>query len=96
MPSNIEVAIYRVAQEALNNIIKHAQANQVSVTLTRNDEVVGLEVGDDGVGFDPQTIISQGGMGLKGMQERANQINGKLWVQSIPEHGTQVKLEVPI
>jgi signal transduction histidine kinase len=96
LPTGIEVAVYRIAQEALNNIIKHAHASQVQVTLARDDGIVSLEVADDGIGFDPRAVSQQAGMGLKGMRERAAQINGKLRVISEPGRGTQVQLEVPI
>lgn len=96
LPTRIEVAVYRVAQEALNNIIKHAQATQVRVSLARDDSAISLEVADDGIGFDQEAAALKGGMGLSGMRERARQIDGNLRLMSEPGRGTRVQLEVPI
>jgi nitrate/nitrite-specific signal transduction histidine kinase len=90
----IEEGLYRIAQEALNNVLKHAHARHVTVYLCQNASNVVLEVADDGVGFDPATARHQGGLGLRGIEERAARLGAKLSVQSQPGSGTQVRVEV--
>jgi nitrate/nitrite-specific signal transduction histidine kinase len=90
----VEEGLYRIAQEALNNALKHAQARHITVHLCQEPTLVMLEIGDDGVGFDPTTTCQQGGLGLQGMQERATQLGAKLLVQSQPGAGTRVKVKV--
>jgi signal transduction histidine kinase len=85
--------IYHIAQEALNNVLKHARAQHVRVQLRFEETVTRLEIVDDGRGFaidDPS-----GGLGLRGMRERAQRIAANLTVASTPEAGTTVTLEVP-
>lgn len=96
LPPHIEVGLYRLAQEALNNTLKHAQASQVSISLTRVEGKAILEVADNGIGFDPLLAESQGGMGLRGMRERAEQLGAKLLIESAPEAGTKVKVEASL
>ena len=90
----VEEGLYRVAQEALNNALKHAHASSVSVRLRQDRRAVVLEVTDDGLGFDPATARERGGFGLCGMEERATRMGGKLTVQSSPGKGTKVRVEV--
>jgi signal transduction histidine kinase/ligand-binding sensor domain-containing protein len=89
------LCIYRIAQEALGNVAKHAQAKQVQVRLTRSDSRVRLVVSDDGVGFNPDGSGKSGGLGLINMRERVHQLNGTFEFDSKPGHGTTVKAEVP-
>jgi signal transduction histidine kinase len=92
-----EGELYRIAQEALNNILKHAQAHHVTLSLYCVPEqgTVVLEIGDDGVGFDLAEGRRSGGMGLRGMEDRAEQLGGKLTVDTRPGTGTTVRVEVP-
>jgi signal transduction histidine kinase len=94
LPLDVEEGLYRIAQEALNNVLRHAHANHVLVSLQQIDRVVALEVADDGVGFDPATVQEQRGFGLQGMEERAARIGGKLTIHSRPGAGTTIKVEV--
>ena len=94
LPLDVEEGLYRIAQEALNNVLRHAHANHVLVSLQQIDRVVVLEVADDGIGFDPATVQEQRGFGLQGMEERAARIGGKLTVHSRPGAGTTIKVEV--
>ena len=89
------LCIYRIAQEALGNVAKHAQAKQVKVRLTRFEDRVCLAVSDDGVGFNPDGSGKSGGLGLINMRERVRQLNGTFELESKPGHGTTVKAEVP-
>ena len=88
----VEQALYRVAQEALNNILKHAHAHQILVRLKQEPQHILLSVADDGVGFEPNAM--SGGIGLRGMQERMAQIGGHLTVESRPGKGTVIRAEV--
>ncbi len=90
----VEEGLYRIAQEALNNTLRHAQAQRVSVRLHQNGRMVALEVVDDGIGFEPQQVRDQGGFGLRGMEERASRLGGQITVQSGPGEGTQIRVEV--
>ena len=90
-----EVALYYIAQEALNNIIRHAYAQSVLVTLKKAGEKVILEVRDDGSGFEVEQA-EDGGMGLQNIRERTMQINGELQIESSPGQGTRVIVTVPV
>ena len=89
------LCIYRIAQEALGNVAKHAKAKQVQVRLTRSESRVCLVVSDDGVGFNPDGSGKSGGLGLINMRERVRQLNGAFEFESAPGRGTTVKAEVP-
>jgi signal transduction histidine kinase len=91
LPSPVEEALYRIAQEALNNALKHASANNVTVYVRSRDGLVELEVVDDGVGFDLSAVEERGGLGLTSMRERAEKIGGKLDIISAPGKGTRVR-----
>jgi len=94
LPAALEAGLYRVVQEALNNALKHSGAVQVTVSLKIGPEQVALEVADDGIGFDTQAAQSGGGLGLRGMVERAQELGGELSLQSEPGQGTRIRLEV--
>lgn len=98
LPSETEVTLYRIAQEAITNIVRHARASRASaVVLQRNDEVT-LLVEDDGRGFAFDLVKSNGsgGLGLAGMQERAALIGGTCAVESTPNHGTTIRVRIPV
>lgn len=94
----IEVAIFRIVQEALQNVRKHAAANQVRLCLIEGEQGLALTIEDDGRGFDPARVESGHfqHMGLTGMRERASLIGGTLEIVSSPGGGTRVSLHVPI
>lgn len=92
----IEEGLYRVAQEALNNVLRHAAAHRAQVVLSRDDERIVLEVRDDGAGFCPGDVAGRGGVGLTGMAERAARMGGTLAIESAPGEGTCVRMEVPV
>ena len=94
LPISIEEELFRIALEALNNVIKHANAQQVRVDLQFADEGACLEITDDGVGFDPVAAKGSGGMGLVGIEERVQRIEGSLVVESAPGQGTTVRVKV--
>jgi signal transduction histidine kinase len=94
LPAPVEKGLYRIAQEALNNALKHAAATSVTVYLGVEDEQVELEVVDDGIGFDPGLASNTGGMGLIIMRERAEKLGGSLTILSSPGAGTKVKARI--
>jgi two-component system, NarL family, sensor histidine kinase UhpB len=94
LTKDVQLVVYRVAQEALSNAIQHAEAENVRVSLLREDGEVELRVGDDGRGFTFDQAAK--GLGLPGMRERALLVGGDLRVESRPELGTRVSLRVPI
>lgn len=94
LPPETEQELYRIAQEALNNVLKHAHARRVGVRLAVSSDRAALEVADDGVGFEPTTSVA-GGFGLPGMRERARRLGGTLDVESAVGEGTCVRVEMP-
>jgi len=95
VPSDVETSLYRIVQEALTNIVKHAGANKVSILLMRRDNSVSAIVEDDGRGFDPSTIDTTR-LGLAGMRERVELHDGRLTVEAAPGAGTTLRVEVPL
>jgi PAS domain S-box-containing protein len=96
LPAAVEQAFYGIAQESLNNVFKHANARTVALTLRQDATMALLEIVDDGIGFDPAMRARKGGLGVRGMEERAAQVGGRLIVQSAPGQGTRVRVEIPI
>ena len=94
LPSDVETALYRIVQEALTNIVKHAQASSVSIVLTRTDRAVTAVIEDDGRGFSPDERAD--GLGLLGMDERLALLGGKLKIESRPGAGATIVAEVPL
>jgi signal transduction histidine kinase len=93
LPQAVEEALYRIALEALNNALKHAQAQQIKVRLHQQEpqsRIVTLEITDDGVGFDLATVHQRGGVGLSTMEERAEAIGAKLKIESKAGSGSKV------
>jgi signal transduction histidine kinase len=89
-----ESELYRIAQEALNNVIKHAQAKQVALRLVGESGRVRMTIKDDGIGFDPKGIEHGGGQGFRNMRERAANIGGRCSFESVPGQGTKITIEV--
>lgn len=94
LKADIEVEIYRIAVEALNNLLKHTRADEVTIRLYEDGRQVILEIVDNGQGFDPETASQSGGMGIQNMQERAKKIGAKFTLQSEPGRGSTVRVEV--
>jgi len=92
----VQTLLFRVAQEALNNAIKHAHAHSVLVRLVARSGRAQLQVIDDGDGFDVATALQSGGSGLGGMRERVRLYEGQFDVQSAPGHGTRVRVSLPL
>jgi signal transduction histidine kinase len=90
----LESTIYRLVQEALTNVVKHARAERVDIKLMAHEDLVTIEVRDDGVGFDPK--LRPPGFGLVGMRERLELAGGRLEISSVPGRGTDLRAELPI
>ena len=96
LPLEVETNLLRIGQEAINNAVKHAQANRIDVALNFDTRSVRLSIRDDGRGFDADGQIADGHFGLIGMRERAAQIGGVLTIQSANDRGTQIAVDVPL
>jgi len=92
LDAQVEAALYRIAQEALNNVLKHAQARRVAVSLRQDEQSVTLEIADDGAGCEPAEARRSGGLGLRGMEERVAEIGARLEIESAAGRGTQVRV----
>jgi signal transduction histidine kinase/ligand-binding sensor domain-containing protein len=92
LSSDVEEALFRIAQEALNNVLKHAQARRVGVSLGQDEQSVTLKISDDGIGCDPARARRSGGLGLRGMEERAAEIGARLEIDSAAGSGTTVRV----
>jgi two-component system, NarL family, sensor kinase len=100
VPDHIELALYRIAQECLQNVVKHADAKTARLTFRVNSDTARLEIVDDGVGFDtfehPLGSDEMGGYGLLSMAERAEIVGGRLNIRSRPGAGTAVTATIPL
>jgi signal transduction histidine kinase len=95
LPSEVETTLYRIVQEALTNIVKHAEAARVSILLVRRPTTATVVIEDDGKGFDPEEVRADG-LGLIGMRERVQLHDGRLAIESTPGSGTTLVAEVSL
>jgi two-component system NarL family sensor kinase len=96
LPQKISTVLYRIAQECLANVMKHARATRVVVSLSSTTETVTLKIEDNGVGFDTQSVIEgRRGLGLVSMTERVRLVQGTFTIESIPLQGTRLHISVP-
>jgi signal transduction histidine kinase len=100
LPLEVETAVFRIVQEALTNVQKHAAARRVGLILTRRGDNLVVIVEDDGVGFNPEKVVEkaavEGRLGMRGMRERAALVGGDLEVESTPGGGTTVFVRIPL
>src|SRR5262249_10811225 len=94
VPVEVEETLYRIAQEALHNVVKHARATEARIVLMSDERGVRLSVIDNGTGFD-QGQVPSGHLGLEGMRSRAERLGGTFSVASAPGQGTEVSVRVP-
>jgi len=99
LPPQIETAIYRIVQEAMNNIAKHAKADHFEIILEHRDSIISVSIKDNGKGFDLESVLHpespERGFGIIGMQERVSLLEGRIDIQSRPGLGTHIHIEVP-
>lgn len=96
LPADVEQTIYRVAQESLENIVRHAYPKHTTINLSRQNGMVQLAVIDDGSGFDVNAVDRERKFGLRGMSERVDALGGKLTIHSLPNKGTQIYLTLEV
>jgi signal transduction histidine kinase len=92
LPAEMQVATYRICQEALNNVAKHAKANLVEINLKHENASIELSIRDDGTGFDPEQPAATGHYGLSMMRERAEAVGIQLSITSQPGQGSELTL----
>jgi len=95
LPSEVETTLYRIVQEALTNVVKHAEADEVSILLMRRDAAVTAVIEDNGRGFAPDTVKTDS-LGLEGIRERAELHDGRLTIEASPGSGTTLVVEIPL
>jgi signal transduction histidine kinase len=100
LPNAVEISCFRAAQEALTNVLRHAQARHVSVVLRADDDTITLLIRDDGVGFDlgaaQERAVAGGSMGLLGMQEQVALAGGQFAITATPGAGTRIQIRFPL
>lgn len=95
--SEADITLYRVSQEALNNVLKHSEANEIIFSCIVEEDIITLKIIDNGIGFDPRILEThQGGLGIIGMSERMEHIGGSFEIQSSPQKGTTITARYPI
>jgi len=94
LPQEVEDTLYRIVQEALTNVIKHAGATEVTVSVTREDGLLEVNIEHDGTGIDRE--VPSSGYGLVGMRERAELVGGTVAIASEPGRGTRVSATIPL
>jgi signal transduction histidine kinase len=96
VPKNVSLCLFRVAQEALGNVVKHSGANRADVEITGGANEICLRIADAGLGFDPTLRNTHSGIGLMGMRERLRLVGGAISVRSAPAQGTEILAQVPL
>jgi len=95
LPAEVEIALFRIAQEAVTNAVRHAHAERVSVLIEERDRRIIMVIEDDGIGLEPGEVEREGRLGLVGMRERIEMLGGNLLVESAPGAGATIVAEVP-
>jgi PAS domain S-box-containing protein len=96
MPNDISLCLYRIAQEGIQNAVKHSGASFANITLRVNNNAVRMVVSDNGCGFDPEKVKSKEALGLVSMDERIRAVDGKLTIDSVIDSGTKIEAHVPL
>ena len=96
LPKEVELCLFRVAQEALRNSVRHSRAESIRVVLVKTRNAVRLSVSDDGCGFNPKSEVMQSGLGFISMRERLHIVGGEMRVYSQPRRGTRIEVSVPL
>ncbi len=96
LENSLEIAIFRIIQELVTNVIKHARALEASISITQHDDSLSIIVEDNGVGFDAKNIQQKDGMGLSGIERRVEHLEGTMEIDSTPKKGTSVLIDIPL
>jgi len=96
LPAAVETALYRVVQEALTNATRHSRASRIRVEIDQDQDGLRGIIGDDGVGFEVERCVRNGGLGLKGMHERLGALGGSLHIVSAPGRGAEIRFRLPM
>jgi len=99
LPTNVEIGLYRIVQEALTNVVKHSRARNVHIQVDLSVGLLRCSIRDDGTGFDVPAVLARkgdGSLGLRGIQERLDALGGRLEIQSSPGRGTSLLINVPL
>jgi PAS domain S-box-containing protein len=96
IPEDTALCLYRIAQEALQNVLKHSGARHAALELTGSANTISLRIVDDGAGFDPTSVDGNGGLGLVSMRERLRLVHGGMVIDSRPSGGTRIEVHVPL
>ena len=96
IPGDTALCLYRIAQEALRNVIKHSGARHARVELRGSPDAVWLRITDDGSGFDPASAAGKAGLGLVSMRERLRLVGGEITVDSRPSGGARIEVRTPL
>ncbi len=96
LDDTVELTLYRIAEEALNNTLKHSQATEVSIRIAAEAGQVDLEIHDNGCGFDLQNVTKAGGLGLVGIRERVSQLGGELDIRTAPDQGALIHVHLEV
>src|SRR6266550_505664 len=96
LPAAVETALYRVVQEALTNAARHAHATRIRIEIDQDQDCLRCLIGDDGVGFEVDSCVRRGGLGLRGMRERLSALGGSLHIVSAPGNGAEIRFQLPL
>jgi signal transduction histidine kinase len=95
LPVLVEEGLFYIASEALNNSLKHAMASSLTIKLISDEVEAGLEIQDNGCGFDVNALGNEGGFGLSNMRERTEKLGGMIQVESMDGEGTKISVKIP-
>ena len=96
LPAPVETALYRVVQEALTNAARHSKASRIGIEIDQELDSLRCLISDDGVGFEVESCVRRGGLGLRGMRERLGALGGTLHIVSAPGQGAQIRFNLPL
>ena len=96
LDSTLEITLFRIIQELVTNIIKHAKASEASISLTQREDVLSIIVEDNGIGFPANKMVEKNGMGLSSVETRVEHLEGTLEVDSQPLKGTSILIDIPL
>ena len=94
--ASLEISIFRVIQELVTNIIKHAKATEATISITQHEEMLSIIIEDNGIGFDVRKEIHNDGIGLSSIEKRIEHLEGTLEIDSTPEKGTNILIDIPL